>query len=156
MIMDFHRRRVLQCRQAINAFGAFGVSDCCIRDNVLEAGSSCDREWYPEFAEWEFEFEFAPNEFHTTDALTWEEVVTEIDEGRPFIFGWIEAPPTTHMLVAIGYTEVGGDQRVVCLEPLADATIDDPKIISFRDYNGSSGWYPHQFDYYGIAPYSAE
>jgi len=158
MVMDFHGARALQCQQATVAFP--NLPWCCIGNSgleVLEASGPCDKQWHPEFPKWDFEFEFVPNDSHTLDALSWEEVITEIDLGQPFIFGWIETAPITHMMVGIGYSEdidsAGNlDRTIFYLDPLTDATTDEPIMISFRHYDGSSGRYPHQYDYFRIQP----
>ena len=136
-------------RQCVQAGVAFGVSTCCVRDGVLEAASPCDKQWHPEFDTWGFDSDFVPSDSQSRSRLTWDEFTTEIDEVGPFLFGWVESPPITHMLVAIGYNEVYGDKKVIYLDPLA-ALKPDPIMESFSLYDGSSGVYPHKFDYISI------
>ena len=153
MISEFHGSRVRQCRQAEKAFH---LSQCCLANGELYlSGGGCDKEWYPEFNDWGFGFEFVPNACHTSEALTWDELKTEIDERRPFLFGWIESPPITHMLVGVGYSEVDGDRRVFYRDPLVQDTTEEPIVISFSQYKGTSE-FQHQFDYYGILPRSTQ
>ena len=65
----------------------------------------------------------------------------------------------SHMMVAIGYNEGGGQEALFCLNPRAFGTTDQ-MLVPFGDYAGNpintsipnpSG-YIHEFDYFGIEP----
>ena len=138
--------RIRQCEQAIAAFppsnatGAPGTiptpNNCCDNDGALLPVTSCDQQGYPEFNKWGFD--------------AWEELTTEIDEGRPFLFSWVEQPPLDehHMVVAIGYDEVDGDRTVTYIDPSFNP-LHPPVIARFSDYADSPGVY----EYFLIRPF---
>lgn len=145
MVMEFlGGGRVRQCEQVHVAFPLRSFN-CCVGDGVLDHGL-CDAQWRPEFEKWGFDFDF-----RSKNPLTWEQLTTEIDEGRPFAFSWVVQPPVSHMMVLVGYDEIGGERRVTYLEPWYGSETD-AAIVPFSYYDGSSGDYPHRDDYFRIRP----
>jgi len=145
MVMEFlGAGRVRQCEQANVAFSR---STCCAGVGVLAHGL-CDAQWYPEFEKWGFD-----SDFQHRDPLTWEQLTTEINEGRPFVFSWVVNPPVNinHMMVLVGYDEGGGEKTVIYLEPLY-AIEADAVQTPFSDYIGATGGHPHRSDYFRIRP----
>jgi len=135
---------IRQCEQA-NV--AFNHSTCCVGEGVLARGL-CDQQWYPEFDKWGFDCDYSPDR-----PLSWEQLTTEITEGRPFLFSWRESPSVNinHMMVLIGFDERGGERMVSFLEPLFAGETDSFQR-PFSDYEGGSGGHPHIDDYFGIRP----
>src|SRR5207247_3804866 len=132
--------------QCVQASVAFGIPTCCMGEGTLEPAGPCDKPWRPELDKWGFDFDF-----RSELPLSWEEFTNEIDEGRPFLFAWIENPPITHMLVAIGYHEAGNDKEVFYFDPLAESS-HEPIMAPFSRYDGQSGEYRHRYDYFWIRP----
>ena len=140
MIIDYvGGERIRQCEQA----GLAKESDlCCVNDGLLN--EECDFQWFPMFAEWGF-----PRKFRRTP-LSWGELKTEINEGRPIAFAWLKNPPVAHMNVIVGYQEhPSGAKEIEYLEPNFE---DDTsfKTTAFEDYNGTSGRYGHHSNYFRI------
>ena len=149
MIMEFlGGERIRQCEQASVAFG---LPNCCFGEGVVQPAGRGDTQWYPDFEKWGFDVDFAPSASHPRDHLTWEELTTEINQGRPFAFAWVENAPVSHLMVLVGYHETGGDKRVIYLDPLYDDEHDAIQA-AFSDYDGSSGNYAHTCDYFRIRP----
>jgi len=156
MIMEFLGRRVRQCEQA-SAHGDLSVW-CCVNNELRR---ECDAPNYPDFERWGFN---STNQF--PNALTWDQVVTEIDEGRPFAFARSRNIPgntISHMLVAIGYRETAGQpqtREILCLNPRAFTTTDE-ETVAYSDYTGfpavvtgngiiPGSTYTHELVYYEI------
>jgi hypothetical protein len=149
MIMEYlGGGRIRQCEQANSAFN---LLNSCVGDGVLEKGGLGDRQWRPEFRKWGFDFEIRSDDSESNQALTWSEFTDEIDQGRPVAFAWFESSQIPHLMVLIGYHEIGEDRRVTSVDPFFGEDLD-PAMVSFHDYNGSSGLYPHWGDFYGIRP----
>jgi hypothetical protein len=133
MIMDFLGRHVRQCEQA-SAYGDPAVW-CCVNNEIRR---ECDEPGYPDFDRWGFANIPQPN------ALSWGQVMDEIDGGRPFAFSYRKnnfntpANAIGHMLVAIGYSQTGGPETrmLLCLNPRAFAVTDE-ETVAFSDYAGS-------------------
>jgi hypothetical protein len=145
MVMEFlGAGRIRQCEQA---GAAFSNPTCCGGEGVLRLGL-CDSQWYPEFKKWGFDFRL-----RSRRPLSWGELTTEINEGRPVVFSWVENPPANinHMMVLIGYHESGGERTVTYLDPSYD-TEAVARIASFSRYDGSSREHPHRDDYHRIGP----
>jgi hypothetical protein len=163
MVMEFlGAGRIRQCEQASAAFdnstgrpptnptgpsgGNFaGVANPCKEDGSLRPGGDWDRPWHPQFEVWGFTYQL-----RSGNPLTWEELTREINEGRPFLFSWVEEETSlNHMMVAIGYHEDGGDKRVIYIDPLFDP-MHVPVMASFNQYYGYSDEYTHLDDYVQI------
>lgn len=165
MIMEFLGRHVRQCEQASRAEDT-GFW-CCDGERLLNRHPDCDSPDYPDFARWGFKFE----ERTPLTPLSWPDVVNEIDGGRPFAFSWMRndlnttGSPISHMLVAVGYNQTGGDSTRVlfCLNPRPFAAADEI-MVYFSEYSNSSSsaltatpgiaprGHTHQSDYFDIHP----
>ena len=155
MIMEFVGAiRVHQCQQASRPFTFY---NCCDSADLLTRDPDCDSPDLPEFGRWGYAYHRQfPN------SLSWPLVMAEIDGGRPFAFSRRRAGiniQISHMMVAIGYNEGGGQQVLFCLNPRAFGTTDQ-MLVPFGDYAGNpsntstpnpSG-YIHEYDYFGIEP----
>jgi hypothetical protein len=135
--------RIRQCEQA-NV--AFALTTSCVGEGVLLPASAGDRQWHPEFEKWSFD-----SDYRLEEPLSWEELTTEINAGRPLAFSWVVSAPVSHLMVLVGYEESGGDRRVIYLAPVYD---DEPDVgnVPFSTYDGSDGRHPHKNDYFRIRP----
>jgi hypothetical protein len=173
MIMDFLGRHVRQCEQA--AVPGTTASSCCGSDGLIVQHPDCDFPHFPEFERWGFTCKTRP----ASQPLSWDDIVKEIDEGRPFAFSWMRSDlsaagsQVSHMLVVVGYSKSGDDasRMLLCLNPRPFAVADEV-VVYFSDYfnNGTTGpsgsngtinpvstggpHYLHQYDYLHIQPAS--
>jgi hypothetical protein len=86
-------------------------------------------------------------------AITWAQLVTEIDSDRPVAFVWAWQHGGGHMMVAIGYETVDNVNKVVINDP-SPPNVGNRRSIRYADfvegsYNGEP--YTHWCDFYGIA-----
>jgi len=91
-------REAPQCYQANQRFGR---NDCCNCPTPVATATDqgCIRPGWPEFNAWDY------NSTETTwgTALTWAQVKTEIDAGRPFMLSWAWHGGGGHAMVGVGY-----------------------------------------------------
>jgi hypothetical protein len=162
MIMEFLGKHVHQCEQSSRP----GDPEfwCCSGQTTLNRDPDCDIPNYPDFERWGFACHTRPHQ-----ALSWSEVVTEIDNRRPFAFSWMRSDLNTqgsqisHMLVVVGYSQSGGPgtRMLFCLNPRPFAPADEI-MVPFSDYAGSANVtgapntapvsHIHESDYFDIHP----
>ena len=139
---------VKQCDEAVNEFGP----NCC--DPVIRANSCINGGW-PRFDRHFFNATLTYNQ-----ALTWAQVRTEIDAGRPIAFTWKNLDSdgnldgTSHMMVLTGYSEFDGVRYVSVLDPWPMPSDTDPggrteKAMRFEHYEQGAN-HVHGNDYYEI------
>jgi hypothetical protein len=93
---------------------------------------------WPEFSAWKFDSKTTT--WHT--AITWVEIVGQIDRGRPFLFSWQWNDGLVHLMVARGYDDTA--QLIA---------VDDPAPIQERCNPGGDASGPFGGDFQFI-PYS--
>lgn len=137
MVMEFHGASIRQCDEANSRFGR---SDCC---NTPVTGSCVVGGW-PEFDKHGFRFSRTSNA-----ALSWDVAREQINcKKRPFAFTWAWNGGGGHMMVAIGYSTVGGQRYVTVNDPWAP-NVGDQRIITYDAYVSGNG-YSHWDDYYDV------
>lgn len=177
MIMEFIGGvRVRQCAQASRPSDDPSIaSACCDESGNLSRHPDCDSPDFPEFGRWGFACQAnppnapaphspAPDAPAPKDVLSWQQVKDEIDAWRPFAFSWGKAVTTassnsrmSHMMVAIGYNEGGGQQALFCLNPRAFG-ITDVIMVPYADYSRTATTgtpvvgdvHIHEYDWYWI------
>jgi hypothetical protein len=82
------------------------------------------------------------------DALSWEQIVREIDAERPFICGW-NLPDGVHYMVGTGYQIAGGKRYVLTNNPLPVGVGAEVRVAYEWYADGRPGG-THWFDYYDI------
>jgi hypothetical protein len=92
-----------------------------------------------------FTFERTP----VLHALSWEQIVREIDEQRPFICGW-SLPGGVHYMVGTGYEIADGKRYVLTNNPLPVGVGTEVRVVYEWYADGRPGGM-HWFDYHGIA-----
>jgi hypothetical protein len=138
MIMEYLGQTVGQCDQANKRFGR---GDCCPTRDASEP-DGCNRSGWPEFNKYGFTY----SETHNS-ALNWDQLRTEIDQGRPFAFSWQGDGGPGHMMVAIGYQAIPSGQYVIINDPWPPK-VGDQRAISFELY--ANGRFGHYNDFYKI------
>ncbi|HZH97879.1 MAG TPA: papain-like cysteine protease family protein, partial [Fimbriimonadaceae bacterium] len=137
MCMEFvGRRTIAQCLQANNRFG---LIVCC----TTPVPGVCVVGGWPEFSKYGFTFKRTSNR-----ALTWAELVAEIDANRPIAFSWHWPGGGGHMMVAYGYSDETGVQMVYVADPWAP-DVGNTRIITYSHFVSSPG-HTHWDDFYEI------
>lgn len=143
MVMDYLGHNVSQCVQANNRFGR---TDCC--NSPVPNGMKCIKGGWPEFGKYNFEFKTTSNAPLSWDDLM-EQISTEKHCGKkPFCFTWHHSGGGGHMMVAIGYTTVGGTNYVEMLDPWPP-NVGDHRFITYDTYVSPPNK-THWDDYYNI------
>jgi hypothetical protein len=147
MIMSFHAHDVAQCEQANHWLNR---RDACSQPTPQE----CVKGGWPDFQQWGFGSAAGPD----NDALSFDEVRSQIDEGRPFAFSWRwTGGHEGHMMVAAGYSILGGNEFVHVNDPFPVGT-GDASIYTYSNFVGGEVWqggsapHTHWRDYYDIMP----
>ncbi len=86
---------------------------------------------------------------HMLAALSWDEIVREIDARRPFICGW-NLPGGVHYMVGTGYEVRDGERYVLTNDPLP-VGVGARARVAYEWYADGRPGGTHWFDYYGIA-----
>ncbi len=158
MVMEYLGRNISQCEQANNRYHR---AECC-SDTLWKARTgfskddgglityiNCARSGWPEFEKYEFAFKRTSN-----TALTWNELKTQLSggpasKGRPVAFSWKWKRGGGHMMIAIGFTSIDGQNYVVVLDPWP-ANKGDEVIIPYSAYVEDPGKYSHWDDFYDL------
>ena len=149
MVMDYLGHDVTQCVQANNRFGH---TDCCGIDLcplpteptcILVNGHPCACGGWPEFNRYDFDFKTTSNA-----ALSWEDVKDQISKNQPFCITWHHNGGGGHMMVAVGYRQIGDLRFVEIIDPWSPC-IGESKYITYDSYVSPSGK-THWDDYYDI------
>lgn len=136
MVMDFLGVNVTQCDQANRRFG---MTDCCstpVPDGCVQGG-------WPEFDK--YGFTFAKTSY---SALSWNQIVEEIGQQRPFAFTWAWDGGGGHMMVIYGYAELDGVRYVMVHDPWPPNQ-GATRTIPYDDYVAGPG-YSHWDDYFAV------
>lgn len=131
---------VRQCTQACKEFTCLSCCDQSPPDNCVKGG-------WPEFEKYGFSAQYREWE------LSWEELVAEIDAGRPVAFSWWWTSPSSvgaagHMMVAYGYDTTNGAKTVRVWDPLPVGS-GDAHDMSYDEYVQGPD-HSHWRDYYAI------
>jgi hypothetical protein len=146
---------VQQCYEANQEFGR---TDCC----TCPTPGACVNPGWPQFDKWGF------NSSSTSwgTALSWSQVVAQIDAGTPFMFSWAWNGGGAHAMVAKGYSAatIGALRWVLVANPWppqgrcgpgGDASGPfggDLEIDSYAEFVGGPGYdHTHGADIYNIA-----
>ena len=151
MVMSFLGNNVPQCTQANNRFT---LTNCpCDRCTATPSPlpGACVRGGWPEFDKYGFTFARTNRQ-----ALTWDQLKDELDNGRPVAFSWEFIGGGGHLLVAKGYqTADDGTKWVHVINP-EGLCVGDSYSITYEDYVSGlyAGWiyYTHWDDFYQIKP----
>lgn len=154
MIMAAMGHPVTQCSQATERYGKKKDVNCCGLVSKLsqDAKSVCVRGGWPQFSAWGFESKNTKNDCEDTDhcALSWEDLVAEIDGDRPVAFSWRYEGGGGHMMVASGYVLIPPAGRYVVIDDPWPPHSGDSELITYERY--VDGTYQHWRDYYDIRP----
>ncbi len=134
MVMSFAGGMVSQCEQANQRFGR---TDCC---NTPTPQACVGRGW-PEFQKYGFSF-------NTSGALSWNDLMAQVNARRPFAFSWWWDGGGGHMMVVIGYKVINGQNWVTIHDPWSP-DVGDQRDILYSDYVDGTG-YSHATDYYNV------
>jgi hypothetical protein len=138
MCMEFLGTSVQQCDEANKRFGH---TDCC----TSPTPTHCVLGGWPEFDKYGFDFQ-------TTawgTPLTWDQLKDQIYcKKKPFCFSWGWTGGGGHMMVAIGYTTIGGVNMVAVNNPWPPTG----GVFEWITYDRFvSDWdHEHWIDYYNI------
>lgn len=145
MVMHYLKKNVSQCKQVKDAYGI----ECCNNPKAIECadceGFCDDCGGFPDFDKYGFTFKKTDNQ-----ALTWNQIVNEISQGRPFCFTWRYEGGGAHMLCAIGYKTVDGRNWVECHDPLPVNKGTYKKWIPYEQYVRGPYNQDHWDDFYEI------
>lgn len=141
MVMEkFRDATISQCDEANKQFNR---ADCCNSPTP----DQCNEGGWPEFEK----YGFSADTTHS-QALTWEDVKTQIDcQKIPFCFTWQWRPAPGnggHMMVASGYKTENGENYVYILDP-DPVGEGHPRWILYAEYV-SGPTYTHWDDYFNI------
>jgi hypothetical protein len=141
MIMKYAGHDVAQCQQANHEFGR---TDCCL----TPAPGPCVNGGWPEFNVWQFCY------LQTADgvALTWAQLVAEIDANRPVEFCWAWVGGGGHAMAARGYSylaPIGLFPMVYINDPWAP-NVGNTRWITYPVYVSQANDHSHWRDYYEI------
>lgn len=147
MVMEYLGTSVRQCDQA-NA--EFGMSSCpCFQCGPNpQVNPSCVSGGWPEFGKYGFTFA------RTHDAaISWDVLKQELSAGqgcgrRPVAFSWHWTGDGGHVMVATGYSDVGGTHLVTIKDP-AQPCVGDTQILTYAAFVQASG-HTHWDDFYEI------
>ncbi|WP_437994655.1 C39 family peptidase [Sorangium sp. So ce145] len=141
MVMNFLGATVKQCDEANKQFYRI---DCCQSPVPLD----CDKAGWPEPDEYDFNYRTTSNV-----ALSWNEVQDEIYcNGRPFAFSWHYLGGGGHMMVAVGYHTVSGQNYLKINDPSpADTGTGTYWENTYEIFDAQPGHYTHWNDYYAFA-----
>lgn len=148
MIMSYLGNDVAQCTQANNRFG---YTDCCPVPPCLPSGSHCIQGGWPQYDK--YGFTYSSTAWRT--ALTWEQLVGQIDANKPVGFAWGWTGGGGHYMVAIGYATIMGTKWVCVNNPWAPAPGCTKtgggayQMITYADYVQGPG-HTHWKDDYNI------
>jgi hypothetical protein len=137
MVMAALGTTVAQCDEANKRFGR---SDCC---NTPTPGACVNGGW-PEFDKYGFTFKT------TSDAaLTWDQLKQQIYcAKKPYAFSWHWTGGGGHMMVVIGYAEIGTSRFVAINDPWAP-NVGDQRFIAYDEYVSGTD-HTHWDDYYDV------
>ena len=142
MVMKYEGHDVPQCKQANHEFGR---TDCC---NNPTPGACVQGGW-PEFAVWGFSSQTLPDGV----ALTFSQIITQIDGNMPFCFSWHWQGGGGHMMVGRGYSwptfVIFGSQTVYINDPWPPNT-GNIRWITYAEFVAKTGDHSHWRDYYNI------
>ena len=143
MVMDYLGNNVVQCTQANNRFNR---TDCPCNQCGSNPQSNPPCVWggWPEFSKYGFTF----NRTSST-ALSWANLKKELKEGRPVAFTWKWSGNGGHMMVAFGYSIIGGTKYVWIRDPWSPCN-GETRIITYSAYV-SGTYYTHWDDFYVIS-----
>jgi hypothetical protein len=99
---------------------------------------------WPEFAKYGFTF-LRTN----SSALTWSQLKNELKHNRPVPFSWGWSGGGGHMMVAVGYAEVGGEHYVTIHDPWSPC-VGDTRTLTYAAFVSGNG-YTHWDDFYALA-----
>jgi hypothetical protein len=139
MVMEFlsASTNVTQCVEANNRFGR---TDCC--NNPVPG--ACVVGGWPDFGRHGFTFNKTSNA-----PLLWDTTREQIHcKKKPFAFTWRWTGGGGHMMVAVGYSTIGGINYVTINDPLPQ-NVGDQRVITYDAYVSGSG-YTHWDDYYDV------
>lgn len=147
MVMDYLGTSVAQCRQAKDLFG---VTNCpCAQCGLTpQLNPPCVYGGWPEFNRYGFDATRTNNA-----ALSWATLQRELSNrpncgNRPIAFSWAWSGEGGHIMVAVGYSSVGGTNFVSIQDP-ATPCEGDARILTYAAYVGALG-YTHWDDFYQI------
>lgn len=141
MVMHFLGNNVAQCTQANNRFGR---TDCpCTQCSNPQPNPSCVIGGWPEFDKYGFTFQRTSNV-----ALTWGQLKSELNHGRPVAFSWHWDGGGGHMMVVVGYRKASGQSLVLIRDPWSPCN-GDYRTITYSAYV-SGGGYTHWDDFHSI------
>lgn len=157
MILRYMNNHVTQCSQATQEYGIDAKVDCCAPQALTsDLGSQhCVQGGWPPFEQWGFSSKNTADACEPRDhcALSFDQLKGEIDADRPVAFSWRYSGGGGHMMVAIGYVELGEEQWVLINNPWPPGN-GDTALITYDYY--VSGPYQHWRDYYEIQPATAD
>lgn len=138
MIMNYAGHDVAQCKQANHRFGR---TDCC----NTPTPTPCVTGGWPEFSVWNFSSQ-------TTSwgvALTFAQLVAQINGNMPVGFSWGWTGGGGHMMVACGYSNNIVSQMVYVNNPWPPTT-GATQWITYADYVAQANDHVHWQDYFNI------
>ncbi len=144
MVMKYMGHDVTQCKQANHALNR---TDCC----NSPIPNACVKGGWPEFPVWKF----ASQTTSWGIALTFSQLVAQIDANKPFCFSWGWQGGGGHMMVVRGYSSSiivfsgSGNQMVYINDPWAPNQ-GNTRWITYADFVAKAGDHVHWLDYYNI------
>ena len=142
MVMNYAGHDVTQCAQANHEFGR---TDCC---NSPTPGPCVSGGW-PEFPIWKF----ASQTLADGIALTFAQIVAQIDANLPVCFSWHWQGGGGHMMVVRGYSWsvliLAGNQMVYINDPWAP-NVGNTRWITYNEFVSKTNDHTHWRDYYNI------
>jgi Papain-like cysteine protease AvrRpt2 len=149
MVMHYAGQQVSQCKQANHMFGR---TDSCHDPTPYD----CVKGGWPQFQAWGFN----SDQTAVNAALSFDAIRAQIDADHPFPFAWRWTGGGGHMMTAVGYADIGGNQLVYVNDPWPVST-GDPAVITYANFVGGDTWqganasHTHWKDYYNIVRSSA-
>lgn len=136
MVMEFiGNKTVPQCEHASYYFNNL---PCC--DSLVK----CVNGGWPQLKHYGFTFNRTRNQ-----AISWEELTDQIDNGKPICFSWHWNDGGGHMMVVIGY-EIQDQDRIVWINNPWEVNKGDTYQITYEAFVKGNG-HTHWDDFYNIA-----
>jgi hypothetical protein len=139
MVATFYDVDVEQCAEANHRFGR---NDCCTDPTP----AACIVGGWPDYDE----YGFNSNYTNWNVALTFAQIKTETDAGRPINFSWGWTGGGGHIMVGRGY--IDGDTEWVFVRDPWPVDVGESKLIKYIHFVERAGQYEHWSDYYNLAP----
>lgn len=141
MVLSYLGEQVEQCKLA-NEERILLSADCC------PLNPSCNKSKWPDLLFKNRTIPYQRSQWKmplSLQALEYQIAITK----SPVIFTWIWNQGDAHMMVAVGYKPIEGDEWIDVLNPLPE-NVGNHETISYDEYVSGDD-HSHSIDYYGFA-----